>query len=70
MTLHCECSRYVTWPGQAVGYKIGQLKIIELRRKVEAALGEAFDIKQFHEVEFFCSWNSSWIFVHLSSVLL
>ena len=42
----------MTWPGQAVGYKIGQLKIIELRRKVEAALGEAFDIKQFHEVGF------------------
>ena len=45
-----EVNRYVTWPGQAVGYKIGQMKIIELRRKVEKAMGDKFDIKQFHEV--------------------
>jgi len=42
--------RYVTWPGQAVGYKIGQMKILELRRKAEDALGDKFDIKEFHEV--------------------
>lgn len=45
-----EVNRYVTWPGQAVGYKIGQMKIIELRKKVEVAMGNKFDIKQFHEV--------------------
>eukprot|EP00092_Neocalanus_flemingeri_P033659 GFUD01036590.1.p1 GENE.GFUD01036590.1~~GFUD01036590.1.p1 ORF type:complete len:569 (-),score=216.01 GFUD01036590.1:72-1778(-) len=45
-----EVNRYVTWPGQAVGYKIGQMKIIELRRRAEQALGDKFDIKQFHEV--------------------
>jgi len=45
-----EVNRYVTWPGQAVGYKIGQMRIIQLRRKAEEALGDKFDIKQFHEV--------------------
>jgi len=45
-----EVDRYVTWPGQALGYKIGQMKIIELRRKAEQELGGKFDIKEFHEV--------------------
>eukprot|EP00092_Neocalanus_flemingeri_P033658 GFUD01036589.1.p1 GENE.GFUD01036589.1~~GFUD01036589.1.p1 ORF type:complete len:569 (-),score=198.07 GFUD01036589.1:57-1763(-) len=45
-----EVNRYVTWPGQAVGYKIGQMKIIELRKRAEQILGDKFDIKQFHEV--------------------
>eukprot|EP00092_Neocalanus_flemingeri_P025835 GFUD01028002.1.p1 GENE.GFUD01028002.1~~GFUD01028002.1.p1 ORF type:complete len:569 (-),score=195.27 GFUD01028002.1:15-1721(-) len=45
-----EVNRYVTWPGQAVGYKIGQMKIIELRRRAEQVLGDKFDIKQFHDV--------------------
>ena len=45
-----EVKRYVTWPGQAVAYKIGQLKILELRRKAEKAMGDNFDIKQFHDV--------------------
>src|SRR3569833_2240746 len=42
-----EVRRYITLPGQATGYKIGQLKIFELRRKAEAALGPKFDIKAF-----------------------
>ncbi len=45
-----EVRRYITLPGQATGYKIGMIKIIEQRRKAEAALGSKFDIKGFHDL--------------------
>jgi uncharacterized protein (DUF885 family) len=45
-----EVRRYITLPGQATGYKIGMLKIMELRRKAEAALGARFDVKAFDDL--------------------
>jgi uncharacterized protein (DUF885 family) len=45
-----EVRRYITLPGQATGYKIGMLKIMELRRKAEAALGAKFDVKAFDDL--------------------
>jgi prolyl oligopeptidase len=45
-----EIDRYLIMPGQALAYKIGQLKILELKRKSRQQLGEEFDIKEFHHV--------------------
>jgi uncharacterized protein (DUF885 family) len=45
-----EVRRYITLPGQATGYKIGMLKIMELRRKAERELGPKFDVKSFHDL--------------------
>ncbi len=48
--INTETDRYISWPGQALSYKIGELKIRELRQKTEKELGAKFNIREFHEI--------------------
>ncbi|MEL6569269.1 MAG: DUF885 domain-containing protein, partial [Pseudomonadota bacterium] len=49
LNIETEVTRYIGWPGQAVAYKVGELKILELRREAENALGADFDLRAFHD---------------------
>jgi uncharacterized protein (DUF885 family) len=47
--VQAEVDRYIAMPAQALGYKVGQLKLLELKAKAQQALGDRFDIRAFHD---------------------
>ena len=48
-TIQSETDRYIAWPAQALGYKLGQLKFLELRERAKKELGPKFDLRAFHD---------------------
>ena len=48
--IQTEVTRYIGWPGQALGYKIGEITIRSLRAEAETALGDAFDLRDYHDL--------------------